>query len=261
MKSNDLPAFIDAGAGFSYRHLCARKQEPRMGYDRLLDGPDGCFAVLSAQRVPRSTALKNTAAPTDTCAALFSASATAILPSAPATIKFSWLKRGPAQYDRGQCARGMNSERGRFAWRSVVFSQPRGCSERRACSLKPRLMTGIYFARRLPHGPLILTTDRAALTTILQGSRSQSGCSESPETWRTKCVQSMADASPTKWHLSAYDVVLRGRSPVAALRCEPFNASYLPSSIRTTSPWAVATRGAGRAAHARPALHEVHRYP
>ncbi len=54
-----------------------------------------------------------------------------------------------------------------------------------------------------PASPLIPdTTDRAALANHFAEVRAASLAAASPLSVEDQCVQSMADASPTKWHLA-----------------------------------------------------------
>ena len=79
-----------------------------------------------------------------------------------------------------------------------------------------------------PASPLIPdTTDRAALANHFAEVRAASLAAASPLSVEDQCVQSMADASPTKWHLAHTTWFFEAVVLLPHTSCEPFNASYL----------------------------------
>lgn len=112
-----------------------------------------------------------------------------------------------------------------------------------------------------PASPLIPdTTDRAALANHFAEVRAASLSAASPLSVEDQCVQSMADASPTKWHLAHTTWFFEAVVLLPHTSCEPFNASYLHlfnsyyESLGSRHP------RAQRGLLTRPALYEVHRY-
>lgn len=112
-----------------------------------------------------------------------------------------------------------------------------------------------------PASPLIPdTTDRAALANHFAEVRAASLAAASPLSVEDQCVQSMADASPTKWHLAHTTWFFEAVVLLPHTSCEPFNASYLHlfnsyyESLGSRHP------RAQRGLLTRPALQEVHRY-
>jgi ergothioneine biosynthesis protein EgtB len=103
-------------------------------------------------------------------------------------------------------------------------------------------------------------TDRAALATQFALVRAASLGLARPLSVEDQCVQSMADASPTKWHLAHTTWFFEAVVLMPHTSCEPFNASYLHlfnsyyESLGSRHP------RAQRGLLTRPALHEVHRY-
>jgi ergothioneine biosynthesis protein EgtB len=116
--------------------------------------------------------------------------------------------------------------------------------------------------RALPPAELFIpdATDRAALATHFAQVRAASLALARPLSAEDQCVQSMTDASPTKWHLAHTTWFFEAVVLMPHTSCEPFDASYLHlfnsyyESLGSRHP------RAQRGLLTRPGLQEVHRY-
>src|SRR4051812_2934190 len=103
-------------------------------------------------------------------------------------------------------------------------------------------------------------TDRSALATHFAKVRAASLALARALSVEDQCAQSMADASPTKWHLAHTTWFFEAVVLMPHTSCAPFNASYLHlfnsyyESLGSRHP------RARRGLLTRPALQEVHRY-
>lgn len=103
-------------------------------------------------------------------------------------------------------------------------------------------------------------TDRRALATQFAQVRAASLALARPLSAEDQCVQSMPDASPTKWHLAHTTWFFEAVVLMPHTSCEPFNACYLHlfnsyyESLGSRHP------RAQRGLLTRPALPDVHRY-
>jgi ergothioneine biosynthesis protein EgtB len=108
--------------------------------------------------------------------------------------------------------------------------------------------------------PIPSTTDRIALAAHYAEVRAVSLVLTGPLSAEDQCVQSMADASPTKWHLAHTTWFFEAVVLMPHTACAPFDASYLHlfnsyyESLGSRHP-----RGQ-RGLLTRPALTEVRRY-
>ena len=192
----------------------------------------------------------------------FGASATANLPSAPSDNEVSGLKRGARPVRPGPMR--ANSERGAVCPALCrCFVNHVAALERRACSCEkdPWAHDQNHFCASSPASPPFLTRQiGAALANhFAEVLRSQSGRSESPErggpvrTVNGRCESD--EVAP-----GAYDVVLRGGSPVAAHFMRALQRVLsAPVHSYHESPGSRHPR-AQRGLLTRPALQEVHRY-
>jgi ergothioneine biosynthesis protein EgtB len=114
----------------------------------------------------------------------------------------------------------------------------------------------------MPSAELLIpdTTDRAALAAHFKQVRAASPALAHLLSAEDQCVQSMTDASPTKWHLAHTTWFFEAVVLMPHTSCEPFNASYLHlfnsyyESLGSRHP------RAQRGLLTRPGLQEVHRY-
>jgi ergothioneine biosynthesis protein EgtB len=125
----------------------------------------------------------------------------------------------------------------------------------------PELMTRNLPRTLSPAGLRVAdATDRAALANNFVQVRAASLGLASPLSVEDQCAQSMADASPTKWHLAHTTWFFETVILMPHTSCEPFDASFQRlfnsyyESLGTRHP------RAQRGLLTRPALRQVHRY-
>ena len=114
----------------------------------------------------------------------------------------------------------------------------------------------------LPPAELLVAdaTNRTALAMHFEQVRAASVALARPLSAEDQCVQSMTDASPTKWHLAHTTWFFEAVVLMPHTSCGPFDASYLHlfnsyyESLGSRHP------RAQRGLLTRPALEEVHRY-
>lgn len=116
--------------------------------------------------------------------------------------------------------------------------------------------------RTLPPAELLIpdATDRAALVTHFAQVRAASLALARPLSEEDQCVQSMTDASPTKWHLAHTTWFFEAVVLMSHTSYEPLNASY--SHLFNSYYESLGSRHprAQRGLLTRPSLREVHRY-